>query len=157
MRPGIIVKSMDFRKLRKLQRKSPEMFEKAMEKGAIQFLDWANNGSSKESRKPPIREGTLRGSASAFVGNKLVAIAPSIGGEPTPASSYNGNPLTITWAWNTNYAHRMHEHKGKWGKFTKQDGDAGNKWLEKHLTADKEDLISVIKKEFFALMERGTL
>ena len=54
----------------------------------------------------------------------------------------------MTWCWNTDYATKMHEHKGGWGKFTIQDGDAGNKWLERHLRRDKNDLMKMIAMEF---------
>jgi hypothetical protein len=42
----------------------------------------------------------------------------------------------------------MHEWKGGWGKFTLQDGDAGKKWAEDHLRADRNDLWSMIANEF---------
>lgn len=143
--------SMNLSKLKRLQRKSPEKFRTAMERGAIEFLNWANNGSQQETRKPPIRWGVLRGSASAFVGNKLVHIFKQshTEGEPTPLTSFSESPTTATWVWNTPYAHRMHEHTGEWGKFTEADDDAGNKWLEKHLIADKEALMKMIEKEYW--------
>lgn len=149
---GSIKMTMNLAPLKGLQKQSPKLFQKAMEKGAIQGLTWMNAGSAKESRKPPIRWGVLRGSSSAFVGNKLITIFPGNikpGGEtPSPAKSYSGDSLTITWCWNTDYAAKMHEHRGSWGKFTTQDQDAGNKWLEKHLQKDKDDLMEMIAKEF---------
>ena len=150
---GSVKMSMNLAPLKKLQRQSPKLFQEAMEKGAIQFLTWANTGSAKESRKPPIRWGVLRGSSSAFVGNKLVQtypqnIKPGSEESPSPLKSYAGKSLVITWVWNTDYAAKMHEHKGGWGKFTTQDGDAGNKWIEKHLQKDKNDLMEMIAKEF---------
>jgi len=154
---GRIKMRMDLRPLKGLQRRSPKLFAKAMEKGAIQFLNWANNGSKNESRKPPIRWGVLRGSSSGFVGNKLVQIFKQVikagsPERPSPASSGARGGLIITWVWNTNYAKKMHEWGKKagqkWGKFTKQDMDAGNKWLEKHLRRDRDDLMKVIGLEF---------
>lgn len=153
---GDLKMSMNLAPLKKLQKQSPKLFQKAMEMGAVQFLNWANNGSAKETRKPPIRWGVLRGSSSGFVGNKLVMIFPcniKPGGESkTPAKSHSGDPLTMTWVWNTDYAKKMHEwgqtSKEKWGKFTKQDKNAGNFWLLKHLQKDKDDLMKVISKEF---------
>lgn len=138
--------------LRRLQRLSPINFNKALERGAIQFLTWCNNGSPKEPKKPPIRWGVLRGSSSAFIGNKLVSIfdisttgAPEA---PTPAQSFNAKPDTATWVWNTDYATKMHEWMGGWGQFTLQDGNAGNKWLERHLQKDKDALMNIIASEF---------
>jgi len=143
MKPSFLINSTEFKKLKKLQRRYPEIFRKAMEQAGIQFMNWANNGSAKEARKPPIRWGVLRGSASVFVADKLVAVTTE-GNDGTPALSYSGNPLVITWAWNTKYAAKMHEHQGNWGSATERDGDAGNKWLERHLDKDKDDLMKMI-------------
>lgn len=150
-----LIKTMgSFKGLKMLQKESATLFEKAMAKGGIQFLNWANNGSKGSPKKPPIRFGVLRGSSTAFVDKKLVSVFDIIIKEgakerPTPAKTNDvPKPLTLTFVWNTDYATRMHEHEGNWGKFTQQDGDAGNKWLEEHLKADKDDLIEFIKQEF---------
>lgn len=140
--------TMNLAPLRKLAQKSPEIFRKAMEKGAIQFLTWANDGSPQETRKPPIRWGVLRGSASAFVGSKLVTFTTANDGEPQ-LSHNEQSQTTMTWIWNTNYAAKMHEHTGNWGEFTLADTDAGNKWLEKHLQADKDALMQMVEKEYW--------
>ena len=138
--------------LKALQRKSPKLFKDAMKKGAIQFLNWANNGSAKEPRKPPIRWGVLRGSSSAFVGNDLVTVFDIVvsgtGDKPTPLKTYSAADTVITWIWNTAYATKLHETKWNPGPFSRQDGDTGNKWVERHLRKDKEDLIAFIAKEF---------
>ena len=144
---------MDLSPIKHLQRQSPRKFEKAMEKGAIAFLNWANLGSAKCTRKPPIKWGVLRGSSSAFVGNKLVFTFPPIGSPggmeiPTPAISYAGKPFVMTWAWNTEYAKKMHYWEGGWGPTTQRDLDAGNLWLEMHLNKYRDDLMKVIAKEF---------
>jgi len=144
---------MNLKPLESLQRQSPRHFRTAAERGAIQFLTWTNNGSKNEARKPPIRWGVLRGSSSAFVGNKFlmafpINIKPGATEEKSPAKSYSGKDLVITWCWNTDYAAKMHEHKGGWGKFTTQDGDAGNKWIERHLRRDRNDLMYMIAMEF---------
>lgn len=159
---GELRMQMDLSPLKKLQRQSPEKFKRAMEKGGIAFLNWANLGSRKCTRKPPIRWGVLRGSSSAFVGSKLVTtfpqvltpvIAPGMAQmSATPAKSYSGKPLVITWCWNTEYARKMHEW-GKnpnegWGPATRRDLDAGNQWLLMHLDKDRNDLMKVIAKEF---------
>lgn len=150
---GRVKVSTNLKPLQRLQRQSPTLFAKAMERGAIQFLTWANTGSMNESRTPPIRWGVLRGSSSAFVGNKLVATFPinvdsSAPESPTPAEAGGTAGLVITWAWNTDYAAKMHEWRGGWGKFTIQAGNAGNKWLEKHLRADRDALMKMIAIEF---------
>ncbi len=146
---------MDLKPLEHLQCKSPKAFNTAQKKAAIQFLNWANNGSAKSSRKPPIKHGILRGSSSAFVGKELVQtftqlIAPGSTERPTPAKSHNASDTTMTWVWNTDYATRMHEKiGGSWGPITLQDGDAGAKWVEEHLQKDKDNLMALIGK-FYA-------
>lgn len=140
----------DFKELKKMQREHPAAFKKALEKGAIQLMTWMNDGSPREDRTPPIRWGILRGSASAFVGNKFVGVAPSTArGVPTPAKSYEApSPMRVTIIYNTNYAARMHEWKGGWGEKTIQAGNAGNKWIEKHLIADKDAFMEVVAEAF---------
>jgi len=145
--------TMSLAPLKRLQRKSPQAFQKALKVAAIQFITWANKGSKAEPGTPPIRWGVLRGSSSAFVGSQLVTtflqnIQSGAPEEPTPAQSHVAPASTITWTWNTDYATKMHEWKGGWGKFTIQAGNAGNKWLEKHLQKDKNDLMKVIGMEF---------
>lgn len=150
---GKLAVRTDLSALLSLQKKSPALFHEAMKIGAIQLLTWCNVGSSKESRKPPIRFGVLRGSSSAFVGNELVQVFPQsikAGAKesPSPATAHNAKKLTITVVYNTNYAARMHEGQYNPGEVSAQDGDAGNKWVEKHLEADKEILMALIAKEF---------
>ena len=142
--------SMDLAPLKKLAKQSPAKFKFAMKQGAIQFLKWANDGSANTSKKPPIKWGVLRGSSSAFVGGELVeTFKPArVDGEPTPATNHSAPPLTATFVWNTDYAKKMHEHKGSWGQATVDDGNAGSKWLEEHLRDDRNDLMKVIGKEF---------
>lgn len=146
--------STSFRGLKNLQKESATLFEKAMAKGGIQFLNWANNGSSNSSKKPPIRFGVLRGSSSVFVGTKLISVFPidikeGTKEQPTPArTNDHPEPLRLTFVWNTAYATSMHEHKGNWGTYTRQDGNAGSKWLEEHLKADRDDLLEFIRTEF---------
>ena len=131
----------DFSKLNAMLKKYDGDAQAALEKVALQMLTWFNNGSPKESAKPPIRFGVLRGSSSAFVGGKHVgdfaqAISPEAEEQPTPNQSYAGDKKSIVLGWNTDYASKMHEWQGGWGEFTQQDGDAGAKWAEKHVAAD---------------------
>lgn len=155
---GNLRMTTDLKPLKKLQKKSPVYFKEAAKIGAIQFLTWCNTGTGKSPKKPPIRFGVLRGSSSAFVGGQLVLIfkqSIKSGAEEsaTPATSYTAKDLVLTWVWNTDYAKKMHEW-GKeknqgWGKFTLQDRNAGNKWLEDHIIQDRKDLLALIRKDFF--------
>jgi hypothetical protein len=134
------------RRLQKLYRESPKDFIFALEVAGLQFLTWANNGSTKESRKPPIRRGFLRGSGSVFVGGKLVGLAP--GNNREANTSHSAQATTVTFGWNAAYAAKMHEGEYNLGPYSQQDGDAGNKWLELHLKADKENFMALVTKEF---------
>jgi hypothetical protein len=147
--------SMNLQPLKQLAKKSPKKFQAAMAKGGIQFLTWANTGSggTSESRKPPIRFGILRGSSSVFIGSTLVKVFPQTiksgsGERPTPATGHSAPELTLTFVWNTDYAAKMHETEYSPGPYSEQDGDAGNKWIEKHIQADKNLLMQFIAKEF---------
>lgn len=150
---GTLSMGRNLKRLDRFMKKDPERFTRALEIAATQFLTWANTGQGPSSAKPPIRFGILRGSSSAFVGGKLVEvypqnIKPGSGESPTPAKTHSAPDTQVTWVWNTDYAKKMHEWQGGWGEFTRQDGDAGNKWLEKHLQADKNALFEVIGKEY---------
>lgn len=134
------------RELAKLEKQSPKAFEFGLTVGAIQFLTWANNGSTKEPRKPPIAKGFLRGSSSAFVGSKLVGVYTGENNKEANRS-YAENGLNVTWGWNADYATKMHESEYNLGPVSVQDGDAGNKWLEKHLDADRELFMKVVAAE----------
>jgi len=134
-------------RLKEFQKKSPKALEKALEIAGIQFLTWANNGSSKESRKPPIRRGFLRGSSSVFLGGRLLGVFQ--GENNSEANrSHSDQPFTLTWGWNSEYATKMHETEYNPGPFSRQDGDAGNKWLERHLSADRDLLMALTAEEF---------
>ena len=142
--------SMDLKPLQRLAKQSPKHFRKGMQVAGIQFLTWANMGSKNTSKKPPIRFGILRGSSSVFLGNKLIETfkPPNVTGEATPNDIYSGADMVLTFGWNTNYAAKMHEWKGNWGKFTLQDSDAGDKWIEDHLDKDRNDLMNVVAKTY---------
>jgi len=57
----------------------------------------------------------------------------------------------ITVGFNTPYAARMHEVEFQPGPISKQAGNVGTKYIEKHLKADGNELIelgaAIIKKE----------
>lgn len=142
-------------RLRELANKSHKALVNAEKKAALQFLDWANNGSPNESVKPPIKTGFLRGSASAFVGSVLVGVFEN--GNTTGAARSNSSPeFDVTWNWNASYATKMHENED-WepGEASQRDGDVGPHWATKHLEADKAALMQMITLEFGK--EVGTL
>ena len=153
-------KVVNLKGLMYLTKNSNKLFDQAMEKAAIQFLTWCNTGSIGSPKKPPIKWGILRGSSSAFVGTKLISVYPqeiSPDSEdeegPTPAKSISGvgiktNDTIATFVWNTDYATTMHEWRGGWGPATLRDYDAGNKWLEEHLKADKDALMKMVSIQF---------
>lgn len=134
--------------LKTLRRKSPVAFKKAQEVAGLQMLTWMSDGSTVCPAKPPIDWGTLRGSGSVFVGNDLVGVAANAPAGSTPATSWSAAISTTTWIYNTAYAARMHEHEGNWGAKTLADPGAGNKWIEKHLAADKENYLQLLAQVF---------
>ena len=126
----------------------------AKKKVGLHFLSWILNGSSKEKVVPPIKDGILRSSGSVFVGSELVGKSPNVaqGGAATPATSSNtNNPDIVTVVFNTSYAKEMHELNWSPGKQSRKSGNVGNKFIEKHLVADKEDAMkmyaAIVKKD----------
>src|SRR6185369_4734321 len=81
-------KSMQ-RNLRKLNKESPQMLQKAFEKMSITLLGWMNDGSPNSPKKPPIRWAVLRASSSVLVDGRVVGfseVRPEKG-EATPATT----------------------------------------------------------------------
>ncbi len=149
MNAGMDFSKSDLSALLSLQKKSPKAFRLGQEKASLQLLTWMNNGSPQSSRKPPIRFGVLRGSSSVFVGNKkvgdaVIQVKAEAKEQISPASAHSAPTNTSTIVYNTDYAAKMHEWDGGWGEFTIQDGDAGNKWIEDHLKADKDLFVKMI-------------
>jgi hypothetical protein len=75
----------------------------------------------------------------------------------TPTQSHNAGKDRVAVGYNTAYAARLHETKWTPGgkRPSKQatgnpdiTGDVGNKWVEKHLIADKEAAMQVYATEF---------
>jgi hypothetical protein len=130
--------------LKRLKKKIPEQFRQARREADIVFLTWMNEGSKNDPTRPPIMEGTLRGQSFAFTDGEL---ASSRGGVPGgTVESLIGDPKDVsTYVWNTPYAHRQHEEwKEPGGPASQQDGAVGNKWIEKHLRADKGSYMASI-------------
>ena len=141
------------KRIDKLAKQSPKLIDETLKVAGIQFLTWANNGSPKEPAKPPIKWGFLRGSSSVFLGGTLVSVYE--GEDNKDANkSFKAGPRTLTWGWNAVYATRMHEEDYTPGPKSAQDGNAGNKWAEKHLSADKEDLMAFIAADLKKRMEK---
>lgn len=132
---------------------SPKAKEKGLIALGLQLINNTVNGSPRESSRPPIDTGRLRGSGSVFVGNKKVGDS-LFAGKGTPNSSISENNInTVTIGFNTEYAAKMHEHlepygipdpiTGKIYKPRKDSGTVTGKFLERHLQADKEDLFDL--------------
>ena len=150
---GFTVKvDIDFKRLNKAIAVASES---ALEKTAVQMMDWNVNGSPAVPESPPIRTGFLRGSTSAFVGKKLVGTSgyPVTGGSAAPATSYNGKNKVITVGFNAAYATKMHEDKSlRPGAFSQQAGSSnpGNQWAMRHAKGDAKASAQLIAK----LMEK---
>jgi hypothetical protein len=126
----------------------------------LQLINNIVNGSPRESVVPPVKTGLLRGSGSVFVGSKLVHTTQKVKGQGNPNTVHSAPIDTVTVGLDTSYAAKLHEmpfseepRKGAWspGFFSRQSGNVGNKFVEKHLQADGSELIKlyaeVVKKE----------
>jgi hypothetical protein len=132
--------------------------KKAKIKCGLQFINFIINGSSKEPVTPPVKWGNLRAAGSVHVGTEFVGgnnLYPvkSTGGlseinEKAESNTANisENVDTITIGFNTSYATRMHETNWNPGKTSEQAGNTGNKYIQKHLYADKDTIL-----EFYAI------
>jgi hypothetical protein len=119
--------------LLKFEKVSKEAIKEALEKGALQYINWIVNGSPNNSRVPPVLTGTLRGSGSVFVGDKLIKTTGD-----SANTSYSGKDKVTTIGFNTEYAAKLHETEWKPGLVSIQSGDVGNKFIESHLKSDGE-------------------
>jgi len=112
----------------------------------LQLINNIVNGSPKETVTPPILTGHLRASGSVFVGSQLVGDTrsqPASGNPGTPNLSHSDNENTITVGFDTPYAAWLHENTWTPGPVSRQSGDVGNKYIEKHLQKDGEELIKL--------------
>jgi hypothetical protein len=138
----------DLRPFYRWARRAPERFGKAQGAALLQLLTWMNTGSPRSSRTPPIRKGILRGSSSAIAGGEVVGTGPNVPGATPADRGPKSGPLFGYLVYNVPYAARMHEHEGQWGEKTLQAGDAGRKWMEEHLRADRDAFLEVLAAEF---------
>lgn len=136
--------------LKKFKKVSADQDFKGKTQMGLALMNAVINGSPKERVVPPIDSGLLRGSGSVFVGGKLVGETPKVKGKGTPAKSYRDKEEVVTVGFNTEYAIYTHEKSFNPGPVSRQSGDVGYKWMEKHLLADKDDLIELYGK----LMEK---
>lgn len=132
----------NFKRYKKLY---PVELKKSMGKAGLQMLNWTINGSPNLPLRPPVLTGRLRGSGSVFVGSKFIADTNK-DGKGTPNTSYQAGEFQITIGFNTPYARRMHEIPFKPGPVSQQSGDVGNKFLTRHLEADKALMMQFIAK-----------
>jgi hypothetical protein len=126
---------------------------KARQAVGLQLLNWCLNGSSNESTVPPIMWGVLRGSGSVFVDGVFIGDSKANYSNGKPNKTYTANkPGDITIGFNTAYAARLHETTWTPGGVhpSKQVqnnpdlvADVGNKWVEKHLKADGDNLVGL--------------
>jgi len=119
---------------------------------ATQLITWMVMGSPNETVVPPILTGFLRGSGSAFVGSVCVFDTRGLaGGKGTPNKSHSEPGLGVAVGFNTAYAAKLHETTWNPGPRSKDSGNVGNKFVEKHLAADGKHAMelyaAIFKKE----------
>lgn len=142
----VIVKNTLGKGIAKFKSGYPKVREEALIKAGLQLLNWIVNGSPKESTVPPVLTGLLRGSGSLFVGSKFIIATPDNSGKGEPNTSYSAKENVVTIGYNTAYAARLHETKWNPGERSIRSGNVGNKWIRKHLSADKDLLFAFIAK-----------
>jgi len=119
----------------------------------LQFINFVVNGSSKETVTPPIKWGNLRAAGSVHVGrefvggNNLYPVKEKTG-EGANIGGISEKPDTITIGFNTSYATKLHETEWNPGPASKKAGNVGNKYLEKHLVADRETVMQLYAETF---------
>lgn len=127
---------------------------KAGERGTGKAASQLLNDATMEIPATPLEEGTLRGSGSAFVNNKLVAVNPPQGGNPTPATEDNepvpADMFVGVVGFNTPYAAYQHEGERKDGTHKVQnytDSGAGAKFLEKKLVEEFDEYQAIVGRD----------
>lgn len=125
-----------------------EARKKGMMVLGLQLLNNVVNGSPNEPRVTPIFQGFLRGSGSVFFEKELLATSAKFGfskksSDVRPNESYQGKKDEVTIGFNAPYATKMHETDWTPGPVSAQSGDVGNKFLERHLKADRKELFQL--------------
>lgn len=146
----------------KIVKQEKSAAEKAAGAVALQLLNFCANGSPNEPTQPPIDSGYLRGSGSAFVNGKHITSTPTIDGQGEPLESFSTSIIDDEYAidiiYNTEYAAKLHETTWTPGGVKPSKAAAnnpgilqnvGNKWIEKHLLSDGEDLIMLFGNRMF--------
>lgn len=130
------------RKLQRLvQRNIPAEIEKGMGKAGLQLL----NDAVMQSPTVPLDEGTLRGSGSLFVANKLVDVSRQNRKRGTPALEHqekaDDSQTIAVVGFNTPYAARLHEGIGikNWS-----EPGSGPKFLEAKLSNNRKEYMKVV-------------
>lgn len=122
---------------------TPKAIKKGMGQATLQVL----NDAIEEQPTVPLREGTLRGSGSAFVNNELAHTTEAKGdGSGTPATDANEAVKPTEYVgligFNTPYAARLHENPDY--KF-KEPG-SGAKYLESKLSRFRKTYMRIIAR-----------
>lgn len=152
-----------------VQRKERSAMEKSCAAVGLQLLNFCANGSPAESVKPPIESGYLRGSGSVFVNGKFISATPPVNGLGNPLGSFSvgirPNEKEITVIYNTEYAGRWHENPFVPGGMIPSKAarnnpaitkNVGYKWVEKHLIADRDDLLWLFRQRMMKYFFKGS-
>jgi hypothetical protein len=138
----LILDKTDFdRKMKRLVAQSiPAELEQAMGQAGAQLL----NDSVMQTPTVPLKEGTLRGSGSVFVQNKLKEVSPFHKSKGTPAREdkrkIGENETLVVVGFNTPYAARLHEGVGieHWS-----EPGSGKKYLETKLANNRSTYMKI--------------
>jgi len=128
------------------------------------------NDAIMEEPMVPLDRGTLRGSASVFVGRKRVGKGPAPSDrdaethiENTPPAGFHGSKdeIVAVVAFNTPYAAKLHEHpEFEFGHTREKRGrppvqGTGGKYLERPLSENRDSYMKVVAGEIKKELDRG--
>lgn len=129
------------RKMQRLMARAiPEACEKGMGQAGMQLL----NDAVMQAPTVPLDEGTLRGSGSVFVQNRLVQVSPFHRTKGQPATEYEEliprESTVVVVGFNTPYAARLHEGVGiqNWS-----EPSSGKKYLESKLANNRDTYMKI--------------
>ena len=125
--------------MKKVLRETPELADKGLGRAGMLLM----RDAALEAPSVPLKEGTLRGSASVHVENKRVATGSTLpnAAQGTPAEHVNvgsnDRRRVAVVGFNTPYAAYLHEHPEF--KFGKLDPQSGGKFMETKMQRHGKD------------------
>ncbi len=129
--------------IRLLKTANPAAIKRGMGKAGLVLM----NDCLRQVPTVPKDEGTLRGSGSVFVDNKLIKTSADMGNGGTPATAMSDavkqGVSVATVGFNTPYAARLHEHP----EFEFKEPSAGGKFEEEPMNRNRMKYMQIVATE----------